>query len=129
MKTKIFAYKGALGAETDMEKGKFINKPLDDGQLGCVICVTEIEITQEAVNLLKSASREGGSFGPIMLTKHGGEIAKTSPASIGLMGFGKHLFMSEQVALGKSCDKEILDLCTIVEIEVPEEFKKIVDNK
>lgn len=27
MKTKIFAYKGHLGAETNIEEGKFINDP------------------------------------------------------------------------------------------------------
>lgn len=130
MKTKMFAYKGNIGAESDIENGKFINNPKGGGQLGIVIDIKEVEITQEVVDILKSASRDGGSFASIMLTKHSDEAVGTggSVASIGLMGFGKHFFPKSEIAIGRTCDKEILDLCTISEIETPQDFKDFVDG-
>ena len=34
MRTKIFAYKNVVGAETDLDNGEFINNPKGVGQLG-----------------------------------------------------------------------------------------------
>jgi hypothetical protein len=123
MKTKIFAYKGVIGAETDLDNGTFINNPKSSGQLGCVIDTKEVDITQDAVNLIKKAPREGGSFAPIMLTKH-----SDGGSSIGLMGFWKHLFGGDDLCIGRTCDVNVLDDCNIVDIEIPIEFKNIVDS-
>ena len=124
MRTKIFSYKGIIGAKTDLDKGQFINDPKAKGQLGCVISTTEIDITKEAKEILKNAPREGGSFSSIMLTKH----SDGSGASIGLMGGWKHLFSGEDLMIGRDCDTSILDDCNEVKIEIPEEFKKVIDK-
>jgi len=44
MRTKIFAYKSILAAETDLEGGKFLNNPANDSEMGCVVPVNEIDI-------------------------------------------------------------------------------------
>jgi hypothetical protein len=124
MKTKIFAYKGVIGAETDIENGKFINDPKGSGQLGCVISTTEIDITKEAKELIKSAPRERGSFAPIMLTKH----SDGSGSSIGLFGFYKHIFSGEDLCIGRTCETSVLNDCNETEIEIPNEFKELVDT-
>jgi len=124
MRTKIFTYKGVIGAETDIENGKFINDIKAGGQLGVVVDTKEIDITKEAKQLIKSAKRERGSFAPIMLTQHGGGHG----SSIGLFGFGYHLFAGEDLCIGRTCETSVLEDCTEVEIELPAEFKKLVDS-
>lgn len=123
MKTKIFAYKGILGAETDLKKGKFLNKPLEVGQLGCIISTSEVKITKEAIELLKKAPREGGSFAPIMLTKH-----SDGESSISLMGFHKHLFEGEDLCIGKICDTSILENCSKL-LKIPQDFINYIDKR
>ena len=130
MKTKIFTFEGHLGAETDLRDGKFLNDPMAAGQLGCVISTSEIQITQEAIDLIKKAPREGGSFAEIMLTpKHDGAIVdKNEKSAIGLMGFGK-MYFGTGFKISRDCDTDILNDCEIVEMEVPDDFKEFITNK
>lgn len=127
MRTIIFAHKGVIGAETDMENGIFLNNPKSTGQLGAVVPVEEIDITQEAIDILKAANRENGSFASIMLTKHSDQ-SSGSKASIGLLGFGKHLFLGDNLCIGRECDTSILDMCNIIKFESPFEFVEVVDS-
>jgi hypothetical protein len=123
MKTKIFAYKNNLGAITDMENGVFLNRPLDPGQLGCVVPSTEVEITREAVSLIRNAHRSGGSFADIMLTRH----AVGTGSSIGLIGCGLHHFGSD-FEISRTCDLSVLDDMTITEDEAPESYREFIDS-
>ncbi len=123
VKTKIFAYKGNLGATTDLDKGKFLNDPKAGGQLGCVIHVDEVIISKEAKDIIRGARRTGGSFAGLMLTKH----SDGSGASIGLGGFGKHHFGTD-VEIGRTCDKTILDKMPDSEVEAPQDYKDFIDN-
>jgi len=125
MKTRVFAYNGILAAETDMIKGKFLNNPLGDGQLGCVIDSKEVEITKDAKEIMKSLPKTGGSFAAIMLTKH-----DDGGSSLGLMGGGKHLFTGEDRAIGRTCDHSVIDDFTEVSDDIiPDDFKKYVDEE
>jgi hypothetical protein len=127
MKTKIFAYKGHLGAETNIEEGKFINDPKSPGQLGVVVDIKEIEITKEAKEILKKAKKNGGSFSEVMLTRHA-DGNKDSVASIGLVGFYKHHF-GKDVMIGRDCDTSIIDLMSDSEIEIPKDYKEFIDEQ
>lgn len=124
MKTQIFAYKGNLGATTDLENGKFINKPLDPGQLGCVISTKEASITTEAKELLKRARREGGSFAEIMLTRH----SDGSGTSIGFLGFRKHNF-GKDFCVSRDCDLSVLDDIEVIEEAAPEDYRSFIDKR
>jgi len=123
-RAKIFAYKGALGAETDIDNGTFLNDPKGPNQMGVVIPSSEVDITKEAKELLKNASRESGSFSGIMLTKH----SDGSGNSIGLLGFWKHLFLKDDITIGRDCDKEIIDDFNETIIEIPQGFKDAVNK-
>jgi hypothetical protein len=124
MKTKIFSHNGVIGAETDIENGKFINDIKAEGQMGCVISTKEVLITKDAIEILKNAERESDSFAPIMLTKH-----SDNEGSIGLLGFGMHLFKDEDLCIGRDCDISILDDCEILpDTEIPVEFKTFADS-
>lgn len=118
MKTRIFAYKGILGAETDLENGVFANDPKASGQLGCIIPIEEIEITQKAIDLLKKAPREGGSFASIMIMEN----------HIGIMGFWKHAFKDGNLCISRDCELSILDKLVITDY-IPEDFKSFVDEE
>ena len=130
-RTKIFSYKGFLAAETDLDDGVFLNDPKAGGQLGVVIPSTEVDITTEAKELLENAKREGGSFAPIMLTKHDDSIVEEhGKSSIGLMGFWRHLYAPEEILIGRDCDTKVLEDLTIDDtIEVPEELKNVIDGE
>lgn len=56
MKTKVFGYKGIIGAETDLKQGVFLNDPMATGQCGCIVSVDELEINQEAIDILRTAT-------------------------------------------------------------------------
>ena len=117
-----------MGTITDPENGLFLNDPKQPGQLGVVIPVEEIDITSEAISLLKAAKREGGSFSSIMLTRHSSDDVK-SKASIGLLGgLGKSIFTGENLMIGKDCDTAILDMCTIKKDILPLNFVDFVKN-
>lgn len=118
MKTKIFAYKNFIGAETDVDNGIFLNDPKGESQLGCVIPLEEIEITKEAKQLLRKATREGGSFAPVMLNE----------GSIGLLGFSSHLFNVDKPMLSRDCDLSVLDKLADSDIEVPAVFIEFIDD-
>lgn len=55
---------------------------------GCVVSIDQCEFTQETVDALKTAKRAGGSFAPIIITKHNDSIVEEfGIGSVGLMGF------------------------------------------
>jgi hypothetical protein len=129
MKARIFSHKGVVGAITDLENGKFLNDPKAKAQLGCVISTDEVQITKEAKEIIKGAPREGGSFAAIMLTKHHESIVETKgKSSIGLMGYGYHVFNGPDLCISRDCDLSVLEDCEEVDLEVPSDFIQLVDT-
>jgi hypothetical protein len=130
MKTKIFAYKDYVGVDANMSEGKFINDIKSPGQLGIVVSINEIEISKEAKDIIRSAGREGGSFAPLMLTKHKDAGLEHGDASIGVMGFGKIVVGKKgEINIGRTCDKDVLDMIPDSVVEPPEDFKEFIDSK
>jgi len=129
MTVEIFAHKGYVGADINM-KGKFINDPKGKTQLGCVIDTAYVKISPEAVRIIKTAKREGGSFAELMLSKHSSEAdPKFGKSSIGICGFGKVMIGKEkQIMIGRDCDFSVLHDCSIEEFEAPQDFKDYVDE-
>lgn len=128
MKTKIFAYNGVLGIDTNVDVEGLINDPKDGHQLGMVIRTDAIEITKEAKEYIKGAERERGSFAPMMLTKHADPSDKFGKSSFGIMGFGKSAIKRENITIGRDCEISILEDMIETEIEIPEDFKNFVDS-
>jgi hypothetical protein len=114
MKTlSIFSYKNILAATSDLENGKFINDIKGSGQLGVVVALENVEITEAAKQLIKKAPREKGSFACIMIMDN----------AIGLMGFRYHLFQDEDLCISRDCILESLDKIDIMdESQIPDDF-------
>ena len=53
MRTKVFAYKGWVDIQSDVNAEGLLNKPLDKGQLGFVLNASFVDISPEALELLK----------------------------------------------------------------------------
>jgi hypothetical protein len=122
----IFVYKGYLGATTDIENGKFLNDVEGKSQLGCVVDIAESQISQEALDFIKTnVVKGGGSFAELMLT----EVTDGS-MNIGVMGFGRHLLATPDSPpeIGRLCELKVLYHVSIVEDNVPEDFKHYVDD-
>jgi len=117
MKTKIFGYKGIVGAQTDLENGVFINQPLAHGQCGCIVSVDELEIDQEAIDLLKQAQVGCDDVTEIMLGKD----------YICLLGFWLHVIPSPPV-ITSSCDKTLLDRLVPAKFDINPEFIEYVEE-
>jgi len=126
MTAKIFEYKGNVAFDIAMD-GKFINDPFGPNQLGCVISTKEIEISPAAIEVIKRAKREGGSFSTLMLTKHSQPDAE-NPSSIAVVGGGK-VHLGTDISIGRDCDLEVLNDCVIVEdMEAPDDYKAFIDG-
>ena len=124
---KFFEYKGHIGANSDLENGKFLNDPKAPGQLGVISLVENIGLPNEVkLLILKKYRREGGSFANMMLT-----TSTSSNQSIGILGHNCHLITTENkdVMISHDCDLQVLDNCVIIENNPPEDFKQLIDEK
>lgn len=119
---KIFAYEGYVGAQINMN-GKFLNNPDSPHELGCVIHTRDVAITPTAVNIIKRARRESGSFAELMLTRH-----SDGSSSIGLLGRGK-VMLGRDFHIGRECDTSVLQDCTVCEFAIPDDFVAYIIEK
>lgn len=115
MKTRVFGYKGVLGATTDLEKGKFLNDPMAIGQCGCIVSIDELEINQEAIDLLRTATVGSDDIAEIMLGKN----------YICLLGFHKHIIDLE---ITSSCDKTLLNRLIPTTFDIDPDFINFVEK-
>ena len=116
MKTKIFSHGNTLGIESSLDKCKFMNDPTDNNQVGMICSIDEVEITQEAIDVIRKAEREAGSFAEIMLSTFG----DSTTGSISILGKG--FTMIHKPMISRNCDISILDQFKPVKIDLPEDF-------
>jgi hypothetical protein len=89
-------------------------------------------LLDQAKQAFKSASREGGSFAPYMLTKHADTENNKDhgKSSIGWLGGFLNACPLGQIKLGRDCEKEVLDdMVEVKELEIPQSFKDFVDKQ
>lgn len=125
MKTQIFAYNGVVGVDIN-ENTKFLNNPTSGSELGMVIHTKDLQITQEAKDILSNEQnfvRQGGSFASFMATMH----ANGDGGSLAFMGFYKPA-LSFPHDLGRDCDLAAINEIEVVEVPVDEGFKNYVDT-
>lgn len=119
---RYFTYKGAVGANSDLKSGEFLNDIKAPGQLGVIAKFENVGMPKEVKEIfLNRHKREGGSFATTMINK----------GSMGSLGFGKHLLAKtekELIEISRDCDLSLLDECVVVDNEVPEDFKKFIDG-
>lgn len=61
--TRIFAYRGYVGVSAG---DAFVNDPSAPGQLGCIVLIENVDISQEAYDLLQKVKRSRDSIGDVM---------------------------------------------------------------
>lgn len=118
MKTQVFAYKGALGVKTDLDKGKFLYDPYDKDRVGLCVSLDEIEITQEAIDLINSLPLDTRCYSPFAVYLD----------YISMIGFWSHFFTGEDIYLNRDCDLTELNKLTPTDIELPKEFIEAVEK-
>lgn len=119
----IFSHKNYIGIITDTENGEFLNDIKSPSQLGCIVEIKNVEITEKAKNLLKAKGKRCfDSISPLML------IA-SEPATVGVMGFGKTFLDIEDEIFSRDCDVSLLDQINLMdEADVPRDFKEHIDS-
>lgn len=73
MRTKVFAHKGWVGIESDVNAEGILNRPLDKGQLGFVLDANFVDITPEALELLKQVPGSGDDIGEVDIIESNGK--------------------------------------------------------
>jgi len=128
-RTKIFAYRGWLGIQSQPKAEGLIAKPGGDN-LGVVVRTDCCDITPDAKQAFASAGREGGSFAPFMLTKHEGPGTEHGKSSIGWLGGYTQACKTGEVVLGRDCNKEVLaDMVLVEDMALPKSFVEFVDEQ
>lgn len=121
MKTQIFAYKNIVGISAG---DKFINDPTQPGQLGCVVDIKEIEISQEAFDVLGKLKKCGGSFADVMCWKGAGlNEGQTYFAWLG--GFKTMITLQNEA--DRDFNPSLLKPQIVDNLEVPQDFKNTID--
>jgi hypothetical protein len=120
MRTQIFAYKGWVGIKSDVTAEGLLNKPLDKGQLGFVIDITFVDISPEALNLLKKVKRSMDDIGDIDIIK--------SRDVVNLLWLGGPLKMFQPETVTGSSRYDATLITETKDIEIDPAFIKVIDE-
>lgn len=120
MRTSIFAYKGIIGILSSPEAEGLIAKP-GNGNLGCVLDASKIDISIEALELLKTIRRGRGGLGEIDIFKAG-----DTKVIFGWLGGYMKLFKPSEIETSRDYDPSLL--VSSEDVIIPEDFKKVVES-
>lgn len=120
MRTKIFEYKGIIGIQSDPDAEGLVAKP-ENGNLGCVVHADFVDISPEALELLKEVKKGKDNIGDIDVFEAGEGIV-----ILGWLGGYLNAFKPTDILGSKDYNPALLK--PTEGVEVPEEFKDFVDN-
>jgi hypothetical protein len=121
MRTKVFAYKGIVGIDSTYDTEGLINDPLNQDQVGFMLDADYLDITQEAIDLLKTIQVVQDEMASIAIFK-----AADDKVYFGWMGGCKLAIDPKKYKGDNSYDASLLTkVCKII---VPEEFKTFTDE-
>lgn len=69
MRTTVFAHKGLIGIQSAPDAEGMLNKPLDPGQFGFVVDASYVDVSPEALELLKRIPKSDDALGDIDVFK------------------------------------------------------------
>ena len=122
IRTKIFAYKGIIGIESDYKAEGLINDPASVGQLGFLVNPKFIDISKEAFALLKKVKKGTDSLGDIDIFKSGKDI------NFGWLGGSLNIIDKNSIG-SRDYDVNLLNkIINIVPNEPPKQFKVYIDE-
>ena len=71
MRTQVFSHKNYIGIQSDVNTDGLLNDPKQKGQLGLVIDLSFVDVSDTALKLLKKIKKNHGSLGDIMIFSSG----------------------------------------------------------
>lgn len=124
MRTKIFSYRGIVGIKSDPKAEGLVNDPDGPNQMGYVLDASHIDVSQEALDILKNIKKGTSSFAEI-------DVFKDNSGRVILGFFGGPLVMIHPTETEASRDYEptLLDgVAKLVPNEPPEDFRVVVHD-
>lgn len=120
MRTKVFAYKGFIGIQSDFNAEGLLNDPSKPGQLGFVVDADFCDIQPEAIELLKKIPKSGDDIGDVDVFKAGEKVIF---AWLGPML--RVLDLNREISGSSSYNPRLLKPANF---DTPEQFKQFIDN-
>jgi len=122
MRTQIFAYKGYLCINSEPGAEGMIASPATaPGNIGCTVEADKIDVTPEALTMLKGLRKVGGSFASIScFDSNDGKIY------FGWLGGFKQVSDPKNLEGDRDYEPSLL---TPTEFEVPKEFSDFIDKE
>jgi hypothetical protein len=126
-RTSVYVYGGFFGVhmQTEVNKGGYkqettvpagiLNDPTKKGQLGVVMDSKYCDFSQEAIDVLKAAKREVGSFASVVCDSK----------AFGWCGGTRFICEVSDLTIGRDCDPSHY---LPADIEAPQDFKDFIDN-
>jgi len=69
LRTQVFAYRGIVGIQSSCDAEGLLNKPKEKGQLGFVVDASYVDISSEALDLIKKVKKSCDCIGDIDVYK------------------------------------------------------------
>lgn len=123
--TRVFCHKGIIGIESDFKSDGLINNPSKPGQLGFVMDASKIEISKEALKLLKTISKSGDDIGDI-------DVFKTNDGKIIFGWLGGPLALKDptEISGSNTYNADLLDkVVKITKNDPPQQFIDVVNKR
>jgi len=130
-KTMVFAYNGILG----LLAGKtFVNDPTQPGTLGPVVALDQLEITQEALDLLKTIPKREDSVGDVMAWSTSADASLPPAIVFGWLGGPLHMLNPKGASADRDYDPDLLAPAVVenFSVKIPDaclaSFRDTVDS-
>lgn len=122
MRTKVFAHKGVLGILSDVKAEGLFNDPTQRGQLGFVVDAAFVDVSPEALEILKGIPKSHDAIGDVDVYK-----ADDGKVVFSWMGPDHYVLVPGSGASGsRTYDPSLI---TPVEgVEIDPEFINMVDQ-
>ena len=121
MRTQVFAYRGAIGINSNKNAEGLINRPGERGQLGFVANAAFVDISPEALSLLKTIKPSNDDIGDVDVFKAANGVVVFS-----WLGHDKKAFYPAQVTGSNHYQPDLLVASD--NVEIPDEFKDHIDS-
>lgn len=121
MRTKVFAYKGWVGIESDIKAEGLLNDPMKKGQLGFVLDAEFVDISPEALELLKEVPKSMDSIGEV-------DIISARDNQVWFMWLGGHkkMFKPHQISASRDYAPSLIKVTK--EVGIDPAFIKAIDK-
>jgi len=104
VRTKVFAHKGIVGIMSSYDADGLINNPEEKGQLGFVVNASYVDISPDALDLIKKIKKSGDDIGEVDVYMAGNDDIVFS-----WLGGQWKMFKPEQITGSSEFDPYLLE--------------------